>query len=138
MKTIGSWGDLQPYGIVPLTGEACGLMYRILFDVTAKGKKVVERCFGIPTMTFAEPWNRGTEDDPHVGSIMLTQEMLIPLAVRPARGGCREAYLMAGSVIGFEADDPPDAAETMRRSTGSITPGASATTARRATGTRTR
>lgn len=116
MKTIGSWLDLQPYGIVPLTGEACGLMYRILFDVTAKGKKVVERCFGIPTMTFAEPWNRGTEEDPHVGSIMLTQEMLVPLAVFALlENGCREAYLMGGAVFGVEADDPPDAAETMRK-----------------------
>ena len=34
MKTITCWNDLTAYGISPLTGEACGLMYRILFDVT--------------------------------------------------------------------------------------------------------
>ena len=32
-------------------------------------------------MTFAEPWNRGPAEDSHVGSIMLTQEMLVPLVM---------------------------------------------------------
>ena len=42
MKCIHSWDDLSLHGIVPLTGEACGLMYRILCDVTAPGKKTLE------------------------------------------------------------------------------------------------
>ena len=62
MKTIGSWNDLQPFGIEPLTGEACGLMYRILFDVTEAGGKIVGKCFGIPGMKFSEAWNRGTKE----------------------------------------------------------------------------
>ena len=73
MKTISSWNDLQPFGIIPLTGEACGLMYRILFDVTETGRNGVAKCFGIPKITLAEAWNRGTKEHPHVGSIMLTQ-----------------------------------------------------------------
>jgi len=28
MKTVSCWQDLEPYGFVALTGEACGLMYR--------------------------------------------------------------------------------------------------------------
>ena len=116
MKTVASWGDLQPFGIIPLTGEACGLMYRILFDVTARGKKTVATCFSIPGMTFAEPWNRGPVEDPHVGSIMLTQEMLVPLAVFALlEGGCPEVYLMGSVVLGIEAGDPADGPETMRR-----------------------
>jgi glycyl-tRNA synthetase beta chain len=43
MKSIRSWEDLSVYGIVPLTGEACGLSYRILCDVTAAGKKIIEK-----------------------------------------------------------------------------------------------
>ena len=38
MKSIRRWDDLCAHGIVPLTGEACGLSYRILCDVTARGK----------------------------------------------------------------------------------------------------
>ena len=116
LKTIGSWNDLRPYGIEPLTGEACSLMYRILFDVTEQGAKVVRRCLGIPKMTLAESWNGGTKEEPHVGSIMLTREMLVPLAIFALlENGCTEAYILNGTVIGIEADDPPDTAETMRK-----------------------
>jgi hypothetical protein len=116
VKTIGSWNDLQPFGIIILTGEACGLGYRILFDVTEQGRKIVGRCFGVPNIVLGEAWNRGSTEDPHVGSILLTQEMLIPLAVFALlEGGCKEAYLMGQVVIGIEPDDPPDAADTMRK-----------------------
>lgn len=43
MKTVRSWNDLRPYGIDLLTGEACGMMYRYLCDVTEQGKKAVEK-----------------------------------------------------------------------------------------------
>ena len=33
MQKITCWDDLRPYGIGALTGEACGLSYRILCDV---------------------------------------------------------------------------------------------------------
>ena len=116
MKTISSWNDLQPFGIIPLTGEACGLMYRILFDVTDQGAKIIGRCFGIPGMNFGEAWNRGAKEAPNVGSIMLTQEMLVPLAVFALlESGCKEAHLMGQIVIGIEPGDPVDTAETMRR-----------------------
>ena len=36
MKTIDNW-QLIPYGIVPHTGEACALSYRLLCDCTVKG-----------------------------------------------------------------------------------------------------
>ena len=38
MKTIGSGKDWQPFGIVPRPGEGCGLMYRMLFDATERGR----------------------------------------------------------------------------------------------------
>ena len=119
MKTIGSWNDLQPFGIIILTGEACGLGFRILFDVTERGRQIVGRCLGVPNIVLAEAWNQGSTEDPHVGSILLTQEMLIPLAVFALlEAGCSEAYLMRRVVVGIEPDDPPGAAETMRKAYG--------------------
>jgi hypothetical protein len=110
MKTVSCWNDLRPFGIEPLTGEACGLMWRILFDVTERGRKVVGKCFGVPNIALAEPWNRGTAEEPHVGSIMLTQEALVPLAVFALlENGCPEVYLMGQVVVGIEPGDPPDA-----------------------------
>ena len=119
MKTVASWGDMAPYGIIPLTGEACGLVYRILFDVTESGRKVVGACFGIPDIKLPESWNRGAADAPHVGCIMLSPEMLTPLAIFALlESGCKEVYLMGQVVVGFEESDPPDAPETMRRAYG--------------------
>ena len=80
------------------------------------GPKVVGKCFGVPNIELAEPWNRGTAEEPHVGSIMLTQEALVPLAVFALlENGCKEVYLMGQVVVGIEPGDPPDSAETMRR-----------------------
>ena len=91
MKTVASWNDLRPFGIEPLTGEACGLMWRILFEVTGRGRRIVGKCFGVPGIMLAEPRNRGTVAEPHVGSIMLTQEALVPLAVFALlENGCAE------------------------------------------------
>jgi hypothetical protein len=62
VKTIDCWRDLEPFGIDPLTGEACGLMCRILFDVTERGRRILAKAFGVPDLKLAERWNRGTKD----------------------------------------------------------------------------
>lgn len=105
MRRILCWDDLRPYGIEPLTGESCGLMYRILFDVTERGRSIVGRCFGIPDLKLAEAWNRGSEKDPHVGSIMLSPEMLAPIAVFALFEDCTEIWLTERDVIGIEAGE---------------------------------
>ena len=106
MKSVSCWNDLQPFGMIPLTGEACGLMYRILFDVTEKGRKAVAKCFGIPNINLPEPWNRGSAEDPHVGCIMLSQETMQPLAVFALlENGCKEVYLMGQVIVGIEPGD---------------------------------
>lgn len=46
MKSIRCWDDLSAYGTVPLTGEARGLSYRILCDMTVRGKKTLEKGLG--------------------------------------------------------------------------------------------
>ncbi len=91
MKTVSCWNDLKPFGIDPLTGEACGLMHRILFDLTAQGQEIVEKALGCG-LNLSEPWNRG--DPPHVGSILLPQDMFVTLAIFALlETGCTEAWL---------------------------------------------
>ena len=76
MKTINCWDDLSQYGIVPLTGEACGLSYRILCDVTAAGKRIIEKALDVAQLGSAQNWNTGKAEDRHVGCIMLAPEIL--------------------------------------------------------------
>src|SRR5688572_11820399 len=93
MKWIRCMNDLAAYGIEPLSGEACGLMYRILCDVTAEGLRILEKCLSV-RITPAEAWNRGAPDRPHIGSVMLAQPMLVPIAVFALlESGCTECWL---------------------------------------------
>ena len=120
MKTVNSFQDLTAYGIEPLTGEACGLSYRLLCDVTESGRKVLEKALGIPNLPLPPQWNRGTEADPHIGSVMLSPEFLIPLAVFALlESGCTEVWLVReGGVIGIEPSDSPDMIDANRRLVG--------------------
>lgn len=117
MKTITSFSDLAAYGIDPLTGEACGLGYRILCDVTESGRCVLAKALGIPQLALPASWNRGAKDNPHVGSVMLSLEMLTPIAVFALlESGCTEAWLVRdGGVIGIEPDDAADMIDANRR-----------------------
>jgi hypothetical protein len=110
MRRVTCWNDLAPFGFVCLTGEACGLGYRILFDVTETGRKILGKCFGIPDMRLAEAWNRGDPADPDVGSIMMSREMLVPIGIFALlESGCVQVWQDAnGSLLGIERDDPPD------------------------------
>jgi len=117
MKTINCWDDLSRYGIVPLTGEACGLMYRILCDVTAHGKSVLEKALGVAELRLSENWNGGSDDNPHVGSLMLAREVLPFVGVFALlESGCPEVWLTkAGGLIGIERADPPEEVERFKR-----------------------
>lgn len=117
MKTINSWDDLSHYGILPLTGEACGLMYRILFDVTARGKKILEKAFDVSELGLRESWNHGTDDDPHVGSIMLSREVLPFIGVFALlEDGCPEVWLTkGGGLVGTERTDSADDVERFKQ-----------------------
>ncbi len=117
MKSIRCWDDLSTHGIIPLTGEACGLSYRILCDVTARGKKTLEKALSIAQLGLHENWNHGSTDDPHVGSIMLAPDLLPFIGVFALlEAGCREVWLTKGqTVLGIEADDAPDQVEMLHR-----------------------
>jgi hypothetical protein len=106
MRRITCWNDLALWGIIPLTGESCGLGYRILFDVTGQGRAIIGRWLGIPDFKLAEPWNRSSEDDPHIGSILLSPESLAPLsAFALFAAGCTEVWFIEQGVIGMGGDD---------------------------------
>jgi hypothetical protein len=117
MKSINSWDHLCAFGIDQLTGEACGLSYRILCDVTAAGKKILEKALGVAELRLHENWNRGTDDAPHVGSIMLAPELLPFVGVFALlEHGCREVWITKGQgVIGMEAEDYPEKVESFLR-----------------------
>ena len=115
MKTIRGFQDLAEFGVEPLTGEACGLMYRVLFDVTAQGQKIIEKCLGVRLLP-AEPWNRGAQEDPHVGSLMLAPERLVPVGIFALlESGCTEVWRQGDSLWGVEPSDPEQQKETFLR-----------------------
>jgi len=117
MKTISTLDDLRSYGIVPLTGEACGLMYRILFDVTKRGKKILEKAFDVSELRLRENWNCGADTDPHVGCIMLPHDMLPFIGVFALlESGCKEVWLTkSGSVIGTQRTDRKEDVERFKQ-----------------------
>lgn len=106
MIRLERWTCLEPYGIETLTGESCGLSYRLLCDLTDGGKRIVEKALGVG-ITLAEPWNAGTQEKPHVGSMMIAPEMRPLLSVFALlEAGCIEAWLLcAAAVIGIERGD---------------------------------
>ncbi|MBI3468292.1 MAG: hypothetical protein HY000_35255 [Planctomycetes bacterium] len=117
MKTITCWDDLCPYGIEALTGESCGLSYRILCDVTTRGKSVLQKMLGITELVLAENWNRATEEEPHIGSVMLAPEILTPVAVFALlESGCTEAWSVErAGIVGIEPIDSPAEIEALKR-----------------------
>ena len=117
MKSIRNWEDLTAYGILPLTGEACGLSYRILCDVTARGKKIIEKALDVAELGLRENWNPGSSNDAHVGAIMLAPELLPFLGVFALlESGCREVWLTKSrQVVGIEVGDMPDRADALHR-----------------------
>jgi hypothetical protein len=117
MKAIHCWNDLSSHGIVPLTGEACGLAYRMLCDVTAKGKRILEKAMGVAEIRLQESWNRGSDNDPHVGSVMLAFDVLPFFAVFALlESGCSEVWLTKGNgVVGMERSDTPEQVASFKR-----------------------
>lgn len=113
MASIGCLNDLRPYGIEVLTGEACGLMMRVLGDFTERGRRIIQEALGCPKFIGAEPWNRGSDQAPHVGSIMLDRAAhlwLGPFAL--LEDGCKEMFMViqkgnsVGTWYGWRPSEP--------------------------------
>jgi hypothetical protein len=116
MKIVAKWDDLIPYGIDPLTGEACGLGYRILCDLTDQGRLILEKCLGAATVVPHLQWNPGTKEAPHTGSIMLAPEMFPAVAVFALlESGCKEVWRTKDGVhLGIEESDPAEELEAFK------------------------
>ena len=116
MKSITGIQDLKPYGLDALTGEACSHGFRILTDVTAKGKSIIERTMDVK-LELHDPWNTGTKDEPHIGSCMLPFEFVPPIAIFALLNDTSivEVWLMkSGTVLGFGVEDVDQKDETRR------------------------
>ncbi len=116
MKRIEGIKDLEPFGIIPLTGESDAHMYRILCDVTLHGKRIVERTLAVE-LKLADEWNSGSRDSPHVGSFLLPFEFIPPIAVfcLLMDADICEVWLMkSGAAFGFGVEDV-DLKERLRR-----------------------
>ena len=107
MKRIACLAEMAPYGIVPLTNEPDGLQYRIVCDVTAKGKQLVERALGLAEIQFQPNWDYGTNDEPHIGSMLLLPEVLPILGVYALLDdGCHEVWTTRNNgLVGIEQGD---------------------------------
>lgn len=116
MKTITRWNDLAAYGIDALTGEACGLSYRLLCDVTATGRAILEKLLSVPPLTLHPNWNRGSPDDPHIGSILLPPDFWVPLGIFALlESGCAEVWCAENrSLLGIEPTDASELIEAHR------------------------
>lgn len=55
MKTVACLNDLRELGIIPLTGEADNLSFRVLCDLTVNGLKVMQETYG--ATQFQPNWN---------------------------------------------------------------------------------
>ena len=102
-RRIQSWDELRPFGIDLLTGEACGLAMRLLCDVTAAGRKLIEGFLSC-NLRDDSNWNGGSKDDPHVASVMLTRAVFNDLAAYILVSTCQRddtniaAYAEGGAV----------------------------------------
>jgi len=109
MKTIRCWQDLEQFGIDPLTGEACGYAMRLLCDVTAQGKRLIESFLGgCVEIREGSNWNNGSKDDPHVGSVLLSRGMLAELGAFCLLQTTRDSMIVAlenGDIAEYTAED---------------------------------
>lgn len=116
MKTISGWDEMERYGIVPLTPEPDGLKYRIVCDVTAKGKRLIEKALGVAAIQLEAKWDYGTNDEPHVGAALLGPEILSMIGVYALlEDGCREVWTTKRlGLIGIQHGDSLQTVESMQ------------------------
>jgi hypothetical protein len=64
---------------MPSQGNPTSTCIRILCDVTAKGKAVIERVLDVK-LEVHDASNGGKKDDPHIGSLLLPYEFVTAIA----------------------------------------------------------
>jgi len=86
-----------------LTGEADALGYRVLCDLTREGAALLCEVYG--ATAFAENWNHGSEDDPHVASAMLSDHAHLDIAPVLLARTCHTVFQIGAAVFGLEDDE---------------------------------
>jgi hypothetical protein len=116
VKTIACLAEMAPYGIVPLTDEPDGLRYRVVCDLTAKGKQLVERALGLSAIQLQPNWDYGTDDEPHVGSMLLSPEIAPILGVYALLDdGCYEVWTTKrNGSVGIEQGDGQEVVQNLQ------------------------
>jgi hypothetical protein len=74
---IDGWRDLEPFGFIGLTGEACGLGLRYLVDLTPEGVETMES-FLSTTIQRGNNWN---SREGQVASLLLPWGMWRDVAI---------------------------------------------------------
>lgn len=101
---IRNMQDLRHVGIETLTGEACGLMMRVLCDVNKEGAAVWREALGLlPDSVLADNWNSRVNGEPSVASIMLPRyplETLLGVVGLIRKGGYSVYICKDESVLG--------------------------------------
>lgn len=107
MKTYHCIGDLDQFGFNCLTGEACGLGLRLLFDISAPAKAILVKALGVQDIALRDAWNGGDA----VGSVMLDRDICTTLAIfGMLEQGCIEVWQSVGenrdgSIHGIENEE---------------------------------
>lgn len=78
-KRFNAWPALDDYGIELLTGEACGIGLRLLFDVSPEGAKILEEFLSIRFTDENNAWNHQGQEG--WKSIMLSRGVIDDLLV---------------------------------------------------------
>ena len=63
-------------------------------DFTKRGHKILSQVFGGIQFRAPESWNGGPKDDPHVGAILLSHDMLPTIGIIALLdAGCTDVYI---------------------------------------------
>lgn len=92
-KTLDNWRDLEQYGVISLTGEACGTGQRLLCDLTPAGVELIES-FLTTTIKIGNNWN---SREGQVASIMMPRCLLNDLLIYALLREGYEAVLLVTS-----------------------------------------
>ena len=74
---IESWRDLERFGFIGLTGEACGIGLRYLVDMTAPALDILNQFLSVRI----EPGGNTNHSDGQIAGAMLPWDMWRPLAI---------------------------------------------------------
>ena len=118
MQKITCWDDLRPFGIDVLTGEACGLSYRLLCDVTERGKQTIQKALGIANLGSArqlEP-RRPAKTRTSGASWWPPSCWFRWASFALLENGCREVWrTKSDGLLGIEPADDPQRVEAVKR-----------------------